>query len=93
MIHHHAALRIFSEVWAEYSALVEADSHDPDVSHFILDVQAAIKAIYPGADAYAKVHDTLIDSPSRTFPATRAALGSRFLQDKLWPVNTYFHGK
>lgn len=90
MIPNPAALQIFSEVWAEYSALVESDNHDQDVLNFLLDVELALRTLYPQLPAYELVRGALLDAPGRILPATRAALGSVFIQNSLWPVRNYF---
>lgn len=90
MIPTPAALQIFSEVWSEYSALVESDPHSQDALNFIMDVQLALKTLYPTGGDYAIVHDSLLDNPRKILPATRCALGDAFLLNSLWPVRNYF---
>src|SRR6267142_7041188 len=92
-----AALRIFFEVWTEYALLLEADRCDTDVCHFLLDVQYALRTLYPVLSTYTQIHATLLAHPkppngshrngassSNLLLATRAALGQAFLAAGLW---------
>jgi hypothetical protein len=90
MIPTPAAHQIFAEVWSEYSALVESDHHDADASHFLLDVQLALRVLYPLPAFYDRIHNALLHQPAKILPATRLALGESFLKHGLWPVPNYF---
>jgi len=90
MIPTPAAHQIFLEVWSEYSALIESEHHDSDASHFILDVELALRTLYPQVAFYAKIHSALLSQPHKILPATRTALGEAFLRHSLWPVPNYF---
>lgn len=85
-----AAHQIFIEVWSEYSALIESDHHDADASHFILDVQLALRTLYPQLSFYDQIHDALLNQPHKILPSTRSALGDAFLRHGVWPVPNYF---
>jgi hypothetical protein len=90
MIPTPAAHQIFKEVWSEYSALIESDHHDSDASHFILDVQFALRTLYPQPAFYDRIHDALLNQPHKILPSTRSALGDTFLARGVWPVPNYF---
>lgn len=90
MIPNPAALQIFTEVWCEYSALIESSHPASGASDFIMDVQLALRTLYPQLSVYNRIHEQLLDSPNSTLPATRSALGDAFLHLSLWPVKNYF---
>lgn len=86
-----AALRVFSEVWSQYQALLEADIPDPSVLEFILDVEAQFRRLFPDSVSCARAHRQLMHDPHhRAWRSTRAALGSAFLATQIWPVKNYF---
>lgn len=90
MIPTTAAHQVFLEVWSEYAALLETDTHSPEHLNFIMDVERCLRTLYPGIAAYQTVHSQLLAGPGRHLPATRAALGYVFLDRSLWPVRAYF---
>lgn len=88
-----AALRIFFEVFSEYAVLLEADRCDTAVCHFLLDVQHALRTLYPIPATFTQIHADLLSNPKPPnghLLATRAALGQAFLTAGLWPLSHYF---
>lgn len=93
MIPNPAALQIFTEVWAEYAALTEAEQRDPTVLNFIMDVEYAVRTLYPQMSSYRAAMAQLSKDSKSVLPASRCALGSAFINNSLWPVRSYFNSK
>ncbi len=92
MIPSAAALHIFNDVWAEYSALCESDHRSPDISQFLIDVERAFAALFPTPFARRAAISSLLDHPSRGYTSTRIQLGNHFLAAGFWPCSAYFAG-
>lgn len=91
VIPYSAGLRVFAEVWAEYTALLEAGAPPAEAVEFMLDVEAELRTIYPIPASYQRIRDRLIDDPNaKNLQSSRAAIGAAFLIKGLWPVRQYF---
>lgn len=93
MIPNAAAHQIFTEVWAEYGALLESDDISVEQRNFVMDVESVLKTLYPVRADYKRVWGSLMEGCGRKLSATRAAVGDAFLCSEIWPVRAYYKGR
>src|SRR5262245_42602054 len=87
-----AALQVFADVWAQYSALLEADQilmngTMDDVIH----VEQPLRLLFPLGASRNRIRTGLITDPEdKRLKSTRIALGQAFQAVGLWPTKAYF---